>query len=147
MVFPFQFVNMMYHIDLLPYIEESLHPWDVLSCSVISNSLWPHRLYPPDSSVHGDSPGKITGMDLPGDLPNSGIEPRTPALQADSLPSELPGKPLMLNSILLCDLLINSPLDEQMSHFYGFWLWWTEFVNSCTRLLVDKCFYCSLVYN
>ena len=30
---------------------------------------------------------------LPGDLPNPGIEPRSPALQADSLPSEPPGKP------------------------------------------------------
>ena len=30
----------------------------------------------------------------PGDLPDSGIEPRSPALQADSLPSEPPGKPL-----------------------------------------------------
>ena len=29
----------------------------------------------------------------PGDLPNPGIEPRFPALQADSLPTELPGKP------------------------------------------------------
>ena len=29
----------------------------------------------------------------PGDLPNWGIEPRSPALQADSLPAEPPGKP------------------------------------------------------
>ena len=29
----------------------------------------------------------------PGDLPNPGIEPGSPAFQADSLPSELPGKP------------------------------------------------------
>ena len=29
----------------------------------------------------------------PGDLPNPGIEPRSPALQADSLPAELPWKP------------------------------------------------------
>ena len=29
----------------------------------------------------------------PGDLPDSGIEPGSPALQADALPSELPGKP------------------------------------------------------
>ena len=29
----------------------------------------------------------------PGDLPNPRIKPRYPALQADSLPSELPGKP------------------------------------------------------
>ena len=29
----------------------------------------------------------------PGDLPNPGIKPRSPTLQADSLPSEPPGKP------------------------------------------------------
>ena len=29
----------------------------------------------------------------PGDLPNSGIKPRSPTQQADSLLSELPGKP------------------------------------------------------
>ena len=29
----------------------------------------------------------------PGDLPNPRIEPRSPALQADTLPSEPPGKP------------------------------------------------------
>ena len=29
----------------------------------------------------------------PGDLPNLGIEPGSPALQADSVPSEPPGKP------------------------------------------------------
>ena len=31
----------------------------------------------------------------PGDLPNPGIEPGSPALQADSLPSEPPVKPLL----------------------------------------------------
>ena len=30
----------------------------------------------------------------PGDLPDPGIEPRSPALQAGSLPSEPPGKPV-----------------------------------------------------
>ena len=29
----------------------------------------------------------------PGDLPDPGIEPRSPALQADSFPTELQGKP------------------------------------------------------
>ena len=29
----------------------------------------------------------------PGDLPDQGIEPGSPALQADALPSELPGNP------------------------------------------------------
>jgi len=53
---------------------------------------------PPSSSVHGDSPGKITGVGcrvLPGDLPNPGIKPRSPTLQADYLQSELPGKPMV----------------------------------------------------
>ena len=31
----------------------------------------------------------------PGDLPYPGIEPRFPALQTDSVPSELPGKPIL----------------------------------------------------
>ena len=29
----------------------------------------------------------------PGDLPDPGIEPRSPTLQADALPSEAPGRP------------------------------------------------------
>ena len=36
-----------------------------------------------------------SGLPFPplGDLPDPGIEPGSPALQEDSLPSELPGKP------------------------------------------------------
>ena len=37
----------------------------------------------------------------PGDLPNPGIEPGSPALQTDALPSEPPGKPLLLLLLLL----------------------------------------------
>ena len=44
-----------------------------------------------------NSPGQNTGVGsysfTPGDLPNPGIEPRSPALQADSLPAEPQGKP------------------------------------------------------
>ena len=32
----------------------------------------------------------------PGDLPDPGIKPGSSALQADSLPIELPGKPLLI---------------------------------------------------
>ena len=32
----------------------------------------------------------------PGDLPHPGVKPRSPALQADSLPSELPRKPKVI---------------------------------------------------
>ena len=39
----------------------------------------------------------------PGDLPNPGIKLGSPELEADSLPSELPGKPF---KIVLCIFLI-----------------------------------------
>ena len=32
----------------------------------------------------------------PGDLPKPGIKPRSPALQAESLPAEPPGKPIKM---------------------------------------------------
>ena len=35
----------------------------------------------------------------PGDLPDPGIEPASPELQADSLPSEPPGKPILLSKL------------------------------------------------
>ena len=47
-------------------------------------------------SVQGGSPGQEYWSGLPllsaGDLPNPGVELRSPVLQADSFPSELPGK-------------------------------------------------------
>ena len=59
-------------------------------CPTLCN---PMDCSPPVSSVHGDSPGKNTGVGLlfpsPGDLPNPWMEPGSPALQADSLPAEL----------------------------------------------------------
>ena len=36
----------------------------------------------------------------PGDLPDPGIEPWSPTLQADALPSEPPGKPMGLKLVL-----------------------------------------------
>ena len=53
----------------------------------------PHGLYSP-----WNSPGQNTGVGslslLQGNLPNPGIEPRSPALQEDSLSAETPGKPV-----------------------------------------------------
>ena len=67
-------------------------------CSVMSNSLWPHGLLSSRLFCPWDSPGKNTRLGshslLQGDLPDPGIKPRSPELQADSLLSEPPGKPL-----------------------------------------------------
>ena len=53
------------------------------------DSVTPIDWSPSGFSVHGDSPGKNAGEGLPcpppGHLPNPGMEPRSPALQADSL--------------------------------------------------------------
>ena len=68
----------------------------VLSCSVISDSLWPHGLQPTRLLCPwGFSRQKYwSGLPWlpPGDLPNPGNEPRSQTLQADSLLSEPPGK-------------------------------------------------------
>ena len=58
---------------------------------------------PPGSSVHGISQARIlewAAMPSSGDLPNLGIKPGSPALQADSLPPEPPGKPYTLYSTI-----------------------------------------------
>ena len=48
---------------------------------------------PPGSSVHGILQARILEwVALQGDPPNPGIESRSPALQADTLTSEPPGK-------------------------------------------------------
>ena len=47
----------------------------------------------------------------PGDLPDPGIEPGSPVLQANCLPSEPPGKPIFCGSSShLCTSLIVSSL-------------------------------------
>ena len=51
---------------------------------------------PPGSSVHGIFKARIlawVAIPFPRGLPNPEIEPRSPALQVDSLPSEPLGKP------------------------------------------------------
>ena len=62
----------------------------------MSNSLRLHRLaYQAPLSIGPPRQEYWSGLLLPspGDLPNPGIEPRFPTLQADSLSSEPPGKP------------------------------------------------------
>ena len=58
---------------------------DSESCSVMSDSLRPHGLY-----MESSRPEYWSGQPFPspGDLPNPGIEPRSPSLQEDSLPAK-----------------------------------------------------------
>ena len=73
-----------------------------VSHSVVADSLRPQTVSC-QVPLFLDSLGKNIGVSAfpsPGDLPNWGIEPRSPALQADSLPSELQGKPSFITTYL-----------------------------------------------
>ena len=80
----------------------------VLSCLVVSDSLRPHGLWPPSRLLYpwGFSRQECwNGLPCPPprDLPNPRIKPRSPASQADSLPSEPPGKPIKVVRIYLLE--------------------------------------------
>ena len=63
---------------------------------------WPTLFYPVAYTVHGILQARtLEWVTVPfsGDRPNPGIEPRSLALQAGSLPAEPPGKP----SICACE--------------------------------------------
>ena len=83
-----------------------------------------------DSSVHGDSQGKNTGVGslalFQGNLPNPEIEPRSPTLQANSLLSEPPGKPNYLINTLKY-VKVSLPFLGKMIHCENdYILLWTE---------------------
>ena len=72
----------------------------VLSSSVVSDSLvspWTVAFQAP-LSMGFPRQEYWNGLPFPslGDLPKPGMEPRSPTLQADSFPSEPPGKPRYL---------------------------------------------------
>ena len=73
---------MYVHVQLLSCVQLFTTPWTVayqalLSMEFSSQEHWSGSPFP-----------------FPGDLPNTGTEPRSPALQGGSLLSELPGKPI-----------------------------------------------------
>ena len=81
-------------------------------------SLWPHGLQPTRLLCPWGLSRQEYWSGLPcpppGDLPNPGIKPRSPELQADSLPSDLPGKPILLylyiHILLYLKYIINKDL-------------------------------------
>ena len=83
----------------LSHVRLFATPWTIESMEFSRPEFWSGWPFPP-----------------PGDIPNPGIEPRSPSLQADSLPAEPPGKPMLLLLLLsrfrcvwLCDPMDGSP--------------------------------------
>ena len=79
----------LYAIFLAHYVKVLVAQSCLTLCDCMGCSL-------PGSSVHGILQARILEWEpcsSPGDLPNPGIRPGSPALQANSLLSESPGKP------------------------------------------------------
>ena len=101
----------------------------------------PIECSPPGSSVHGDFPGKNTGVGchflLQGNLPHPGIQARSPTLQLNSLLSEPRGKLMCLghqfSSVQFsCSVVSNSLRPHGLQHARLPW------VIECKKL--PKCF-------
>ena len=101
--------------------DTSVHVFLSLSCfysmcvfrrSVVSDSLQPSELQPTRLLCPWGISRQEYWSELlcppPGDLPNPRIEPRSPILQADSLPSEPPGKPFLLYTCMFISTILGS---------------------------------------
>ena len=89
-----------FHDHSLISLSTRIHGMLQLSVSEVAQSC-PTRCNPMDSSLHQAPPSMgfssqeyWSGLPLPSpeNLPNQEIEPRSPVLQTDALPSEPPGK-------------------------------------------------------
>ena len=86
----------------------------------------------------------------PGDLPDQGMKPRSPALQAYSLPAELPGKPhVSMWGVCMCThacmYLVCTVLcfwDLWFDNFYYFWKILGHYLFKCFL-----CFILSLLFD
>ena len=93
----------------------------VLSYSVVSNSatVWTVACQAPLSRRFSrqEYPSGLP-CPPPGDLPNLGTEPRSPTLQADSLPSEPPGKPKESQVLFTYELVGDDKTDKTIFSKY-----------------------------
>ena len=94
-------------------VSDFVTPWNIahqapLSVEFSSQEYWSREPFP-----------------SPGDLPDPGIEPRSPALQAESLPSEPP----MQGRESKCLVAINYTMRAQKSSLGA--AWWVSKPTSC----------------
>ena len=73
-------------VKLLSHVQLFATPWTVA------------RPIPPSMEFFRQEHWSGLPFPSPGDLPNPGIGPGSPALQVDTLPSEPPGKQEIINS-------------------------------------------------
>ena len=98
----YKILNIVTDIDYSTYCAISRSLPFILYIELVVQ-LYPFLCDPIDCSLPGsvhEFPRQECWSGLPfpsrGDLPYPGIKPKSPAFQADSLPSELPGKPFYI---------------------------------------------------
>ena len=112
-------------------------PLDMTVCLIVQWCLTlcdPMDCSPPGSSVHADSPGENTRVGcyalLQGIFPTQESKPHLLLLlhwQADSLPSEPPGKSFSLRQVIWCNFKFSDPSDGHtraglaLSHHKRLW--------------------------
>ena len=104
--------------------------WSAPSCFNLCLTLCD----PMDYTVHGILWARIVDFPSPGDLPNLGIEPRSPALQANSFPAEPQGKPTLNSTVKYFLKSSNSRASTKETDFPGCQQW----RGVHTRLLLMK---------
>ena len=99
---PLDLSSLVWKVGLERYpphrLVERFKGGECVSRSVASKSCDSMDCSPPGSSVHGILQARILEwvvISFSRHLPDPGIEPRSPTLQADALPSEPPGKPII----------------------------------------------------
>ena len=83
-----KYLGFLYRSLRLQYIKACWY--EKVKVKVAQSCLTPYD--PMDYTVHGFLQARIQPFLSPGDLPNLGIEPRFPTLQADSLQAEQQGE-------------------------------------------------------
>ena len=93
-----QFIKAVLSFFSITHISLKLDSVDNVIRSVVSNSLWSHKLLAARTRLYMEFSRQKYWSGLPfpsqGDLPNPEIKHGSPAWLADSLTSELTGKPL-----------------------------------------------------
>ena len=101
-------------------------PWPIQSMEFSRPEYWSGQPFP-----------------SPGDLPNPGVKSRSPALQADSLPAEPPGKPIFFSITVYHRILNVVPCAVQWDlivYHISFFLIYIFFVYfSCFIVLARTC--------
>ena len=109
------YLSMCHCVSLLSHVRLFVTPWTVANQA------------PPSMGFSRQVYWSGLPFPCPGDLPDPGIEPRSPALQADALPSKPPGKPLSIYlsiylyiypSIYLCKRYMTICIYIYICHIY-----------------------------